>query len=178
MMRTLRNIIALLLCGILLYNTMGYMVVFSSMQMLLRQQTFAKLSTVPDTALTVFTILKTDKVLVLKGRRMPEIKVDGKMYDIVRQKDNGKSITYFCLRDRKEEQLILKAGLAGDRSKRNSPLSKTSSLILDQIIKTALLTEKKSFKEYPIIELLFDAKCHIYSGPILAVPAHPPQQFS
>lgn len=175
-MRTLRNIIALLLCGVFLYNTTGYMIVFSSVRMILRQQAFADLSTSPQKALTVITIQKTDRIVILKGRRMPEIKVDGKMYDIVRQKDNGNSISYYCLRDRKEEKLLREASLLTDHSQSNNPLSKTSSLILDQIIKTALLGEKQDFKGSQPNDFFFHSKNHIYSGPLLPVPAPPPQQ--
>lgn len=156
---------------------MGYMLVYSSMRMILRQQTFAKLSNISDTALTVFTISKTNKPLLLKGKRMPEIKIDGKMFDIVRQKDNGSSITYFCLRDRKEEQLIRKASLITDHSKSNNPLSETSRLMLDQIIKTALLSEKQGLKDSLTVEILFGSKIYNYIGPILSVPAPPPQHF-
>lgn len=153
------------------------MIVFSSVRMIIRQQAYANLSTSPEKALTVITIQKTDRIVIFKGRRMPEIKVDGKMYDIVRQKDNGSSISYYCLRDRKEEQLIHKAGLLTDQSKNNNPLSKTANLILDQIIKTALLLEKQGLKEPQPVEFFFHCKNHIYSGPLLPVLAPPPQQF-
>lgn len=156
---------------------MGYMLVYSSMRMILRQQTFAKLSNISDTALTVFTISKTNKPLLLKGKRMPEIKIDGKMFDVVRQKDNGSSITYFCLRDRKEERLISKANLISDYSKSNNPLSETNRLMLDQIIKTALLSEKQGLKDSLTVEILFGSKIYNYIGPILSVPAPPPQHF-
>lgn len=156
---------------------MGYMVVYSTMRMVLRKQIFAKISTIPETSLTTFTILKTDRSLSLKDCKMSEIKVGGKMYDIVRQKDNGSSITYFCLRDQREEQLIVKSALLNDHSKSRNPFTKTTRLILDQIIKSALLSEKSGLKEYPSVEVLFDGKCHTYPCPVLPVPAPPPQQF-
>lgn len=154
---------------------MGYMVVYSSMRMIIRQQTFAKLSAYPDAALTAITISKTSRDFMFKGRNMREVRADGKMYDIVRQKDNGSSITYYCLRDHKEEQMILKAGLINDQSKSTNPLAKTSRLILDQIIKTALIAEKQSSQEYATGNISFHSKHHIYSRPSLPVPAPPPQ---
>lgn len=177
MRQKLQTICALLLCGIFLYNTMGYMVVYSSIRMILRQQTFAKLSNLPDTALTAFTISNTKHALLLKGSSMPEIKIDGKMFDIVRQKDNGDSTTYFCLRDNKEEQLILKANLITGQTKSGNPFSRTTRLMLDQIIKTALLSENQGLKDSLPVEYLFGGENHYYARPMLPVPAPPPQQY-
>jgi hypothetical protein len=157
---------------------MGYMVLYSTMRIVLRKQIFAEISTIPNTSLTTFTILKTGKPDVFTGRKMPELKVDGKLYDIVRQKDNGSSITYFCLRDHREEQLILKASLFTDRSKNRNPFTKTTRLILEHIIKTALLTEIIGSEESQASELIYEGICRIYVRPVLPVPAPPPQLFS
>jgi hypothetical protein len=157
---------------------MGYMVGYSISRMILRKQVFSNISVIPNDKLTAFTVPKNNKILLINSRRQPEIKVDGKMYDVVRYKDNGTSITYYCLRDHKEEQMIKESILHNDQSGKSNPVSKTSRLILDQIIKSALLSEKMDFKSSPIKLLFFCNLCLIYPVPFLPVPAPPPQKLS
>lgn len=154
---------------------MGYVVVSSVSRVMLRKQVFSNLSSIPDHQLIAITVPKNNQLTFINKRKQLEIKVDGQMYDVVRLKDNGKSITYFCFRDHKEEQMIKKSILLTDQSKNANPVSKTSRLILDQIIKSALLSEKQDLKILSTTMLFSDNSDYFYYDPILPVPAPPPQ---
>jgi hypothetical protein len=175
MNRKLKAISALILCGLFLYNSMGYMVVSSVNRMILRKQVSINLWSIPDYKLTTITVPKNNQSDFFNKSIQPEIKVDGQMYDVVRYKDNGKSITYICVRDQKEERMIKKSILLTDQSKNSNPGSKASMLILDQIIKSALLSEKLDLKILSTTILFSDNSGFLYSNPILPVAAPPPQ---
>jgi hypothetical protein len=157
---------------------MGYMVVSSVSRVMLRKQVFSNLSSFPDHQLTAITVPKNNQHTFINKRTQLEIKVDGQMYDVARFKDNGNSITYFCFHDQKEEQMIKKSILLTNQSKNANPVSKTSRLILDQIIKSALLSEKQDLKILTTTILFSENSGFIYSNPILPVSAPPPQDVS
>jgi hypothetical protein len=175
MNRKLRAIAVLILCGIILYNSMGYMLVYSFNRMVLRDQVFSNLSSNSDNNLTSFTISKSKRDEVFSSRKQLEIKVEGQMYDVVRYKDDGNSITYYCLRDHKEEQLIAKSIFLKDQSKSTTSFPKTARLILDQMLKIALLSEKIVTAFSAIPSYFSTTYIYTYSVPVIPVPAPPPQ---
>ncbi len=154
---------------------MGYMVVFSVSRMILRKQVFSNLSTIPNYKLVAITFLKNGEIRQINKKKQLEIKVDGKMYDVVRCKDNGKSITYYCFHDHKEQHFIERTILLTDQSKSNNSVPKTTRLILEHIIKTALLYEKQDAGFSPVAILTFKRLNFTYPNPVIPVPAPPPQ---
>jgi len=165
---------ALLLCGLLLYNSLGYFMVLSVMRMAVRQQKWAQIHTTPINQLTVFTFSKNTKNSRLKIVNKREIKVDGKLYDIARKSDNCNSITYYCVYDQKEESLIAKTRLFNSNTQQ-TPTQKTAYLILEKIIKTGVINQVPglyiTFKE----SLLYSTLLFSYDIPYLKIVSPPPQ---
>jgi len=167
---------ALLLCGLLLYNSLGYFMVLSVMRMAVRQQKWAQIHTTPFSQLTVFTFSKNAKNSRLKIVNKREIKVDGKLYDIARKSENCSTITYYCVYDQKEESLIAKTRLLNSNTQQ-TPSQKTAYLILEKIIKTGVINQAPglyiSFEE----SLLYSTILFNYDIPYLKRISPPPQPF-
>ena len=168
------KISALILCGLLIYNSLGYFLVLSVMRVAVRQQKWAQLSTIPEQQLTSFIFNKNSSDPRLKIVNKREITVDGKLYDIVRKYDNGKTITYFCVHDFKEQTLISKTRLYNSRAQQ-MPLQNKARLIIEKIITTGIFNTQAdrididSFQTYSLISTLF------YSGPVISILLPPPQ---
>ena len=176
MNRKFRNIIAILLAGLFLYNSLGYFFVYSAMRMMHRQMVFAQLSNIPDSQLTTITLLKGEQCRYDPDGDKNEFKINGQLYDVVRQKDNGKSVTYYCLRDRNEELLNNNAANIVHHSGKELPLSKSAQLILDNIIKNALISSEQTYFNHIIISFNPIVIPSFYNVPFLPVPALPPRQ--
>ncbi len=176
MKRKFRNTTAILLAGLFLYNSLGYFFVYSTMRMMHRQMVFAQLSTIPDSQLTTVTILKAEREQDYPYGDKNEIKINGQLFDVIKQKDNGKSITYYCKRDRKEELLNTNVANIVHHTGTEIPLSKSAQLILDNIIKNALISSEDNQLSQLFIGLNPIVFSSIYKVPLIPVPAPPPQQ--
>ena len=144
--------------------------------MAVRHQKWAQLSTIPESRLTHFTSLKSIKNLEIKQLNKHEVQVDGKLYDIVRIRDNGKTVTYSCLRDFKEESLISKTRLFNSKAQQ-MPFQNTARLIIEKIIKSCIVSDEtifnsESYPEYPINPIQAS-----YSGPEIIISPPPPKSI-
>jgi hypothetical protein len=168
------KISALILCGLLIYNSLGYLMVFSLIRISMQKQKWAQISTIPVHQLTAFVFEKQKPNSRLKIVNKREIEVDGKLYDIARMVDDGKSITYYCVYDKKEEKLIANSRLLNSMAQ-PVPVKNTTSLIIDNIIKTAVF-------DYQINGFCFERIQHNtpfagrnYSVPDIFILVPPPQ---
>ena len=176
MQKLLGKISVLLFCGLLIYNSLGYYLVLSAIKMAVRHQKWAQLSTIPESRLTHFTSLKSIKNSEIKQLNKREVQVNGKLYDVVRIRDNGKTVTYSCLRDYKEESLISKTRLFNSKAQQ-MPFQNTARLIIEKIIKSGIVTDEavfssESYPEYPINSLQAS-----YSGPAIIISSPPPKSI-
>ena len=144
------------------------------MRVAVRHQKWAQISLIPNHQLSTFVFPKNKPNAGLKIINTREIQVNGKLYDIARKTDDGKSITYYCLYDSKEERLIAKTRQFNSTSQ-PVPVKNTTRLILDKIIKTAVTNQKNEdlTLDYKGVQTYFISKP--YSGPIITIPVPPPQ---
>lgn len=93
----------------LLFNSVGYILIYHQQLYAFKNQSFLKLQsylTVEDMCL--IGLKKTD---ILKGRisfqrlEEKEFKLNGKMYDIVKEVEKKDSVYFFCINDEKEDEL-------------------------------------------------------------------------
>jgi hypothetical protein len=174
MRQQLKNSIAILLIGLLLYNSLGYLWVSRAIRLIHRQQVFVSLSSTPESALTVLTFPKEkEHLLFVHGKK--EIKYKGQMYDVVRYKDNGRNITYYCFHDRKETGMIRYTNKLNQEQGTQSPLPKAARMLLDSIIKTALLHDYSVPYNLSFITTIQTRVLVTYQDPDMPVPALPPQ---
>ena len=79
-MKGLGNSIAILLCGLFLYNSMGYIFVNSAIRSNLKKQVFAEICKLPDEFLVPITLHNTDKGKLIIEKNRIEIKLNGLLY--------------------------------------------------------------------------------------------------
>ena len=170
------KILAVLLCGLLIYNSLGYFLVLSVTQIALRHQNWSRLSSVNKEELSKFVFDKNKSNPGLKIINSREIQVDGKLYDIARKIEKGETITYYCIYDQKEETLIAKTRLLNSKAQQ-LPFSKTTKLIIEKIIKTAIISEETSYIIDCHPTLFSDCIIRHFSGPNLQIALPPPQFY-
>ena len=173
MQRKAYKISAILLCGLLIYNSLGYFLVLSAMRIAVRQQKWNLLSTIPEQKLSIFTFDKSG-LSRLKVVNKREIIVDGKLYDVVRKTIKGKKTIYYCFHDLKEQTLIAKTRLFNSQQ-HQMPNKNTARLIVEKIIKTAVIQDKN----YPIARI-YTVSNSIFnllpiSGPFFSILLPPPE---
>ncbi|MEI8048588.1 MAG: hypothetical protein WCI92_14495 [Bacteroidota bacterium] len=174
MQRASYKISAILLCGLLIYNSLGYFLVLSVVRMAVRQQKWAQLSSIPDQQLTIFVFNKEGANPRLKAVNKHEILVDGKLYDVARKIEKGTSVTYYCLRDSKEESLIARTRIFNSQQ-HQLPANNTARLIAEKIIKTAVVKDKTVYISGSYSNHFFSFKLSPYIGPYSVILVPPPR---
>lgn len=174
MQKRLPGIISLLLCGLLIYNSLGYFFMLSAMKYSVRQQKWEQLNCIPEAQLVkfVFPLYSAEnKYKILNSR---EIEVDNKLYDVVKKIVNDSYITYLCVHDKQEQDLIAKIRIYNDKA-HQSPSKGTVLLINEKILKTALLyLSDKIFSETTSVSYSSFVNS-IYKNPLLKADFQPPK---
>lgn len=176
MKQVVRTGIAFLLIGIILYNSMGYLMVFPALRMIHRQQVTRMLSDNPEKELVALSFPKgTEKEFLLHDKK--ELRFKDKMYDIVKVIDDEETITYICYEDEKED-LLIKKSKDFSRSMNTDPKARTAGLILSGIIKIALINEEAY--SFPILPSSLHFFCSFipYHAPDRSIPELPPRFLS
>jgi hypothetical protein len=175
MQKTAYKISVLFLCGLLIYNSLGYFMVLSVMRVAVRHQNWAKLSAIPENQLTTFIFNKNEQNSRLKIENSHEILVDGKLFDVVRITDEGKQLKYSCVYDPEEETLISKTRLFNSNAQQ-MPVQSTARNIIDKIIKTGVCSETANLISESLTSFDSDYPSTNYSGPVIQISSPPPQQ--
>lgn len=165
----------LFLCILFLYNSMGYMVAYVLMRDVHRKQVSSMVTAMPDSALTVFQFEKGRSPRLARGGACGEVVIGGKLYDVVRFLDNEDAVTFFCLEDDLEEQLKIKLLRMNDNNGCSDPVQQSNRQILDQVIKTALLSQCLVPESFPVGIRYGFTYHHAYPNPPVPIPGPPPQ---
>jgi hypothetical protein len=168
------KITSCLLCGLLIYNSLGYFMVLTAMRMAVRQQKWAQLSVLPESDLTLFVVNKNYPESRFRIENKHEIVVDGKLYDVVRTNQKGLQTIYYCVHDKEEESLIYKTRLFNSQAQQ-MPVQQITRMMVEKIIKTAVTIDKSN----PIAALTFISFLNFsqkkYAVPDLHISLPPPQ---
>ena len=100
----LKKAVALALLFFILFNSMGYYILFELDKMIVRKEMNA-LTLRTTTKLVCLKIEDAEHNPSFHRRGDKEIEFDGRLYDVVREINKGKAKLIFCIRDTKEEQL-------------------------------------------------------------------------
>lgn len=177
MQKATLKLLSILLCGLLIYNSLGYVMVLSVMRFAIHQQKWAQLSSLPESQLTTFIFARNTSNQRLTIENEHEIMVDGKLYDLVRKSEYGKYIIYSCVYDHEEETLISKTRLFNSKDPQ-MPRQSTAINIIDKIIKSGIFTEKAIFIAENSIDFNAGFLANCYAVPIIQVSSPPPQHYS
>ncbi|MEI6124198.1 MAG: hypothetical protein WCQ95_11295 [Bacteroidota bacterium] len=119
------------------------------MQIFVRSQIKQSIkNNLPDSQLILIKLTKTDILTAKNGYRKnnnTEFRLGGNLYDIVRQKTHADTTYYYCINDRKEEQLFAKLDSHIKRTTdQNTPQKQKTTNLLKNIIKQALFNNKSA----------------------------------
>jgi hypothetical protein len=164
---------------ILLFNTMGYFIVFKSMQLAVKHDIKRRIKeNVPAAELTVIRISDSDKAM--QGRihwiEGKEFRLDGRMYDVVRSERRGDTTIYYCINDVQEETLFANLDKQVKEQNQNNPQSSQKRTNLLKILIHEALVTSKELKNF----LIFLGEINTYQKPMLSEintspPAPPPK---
>jgi hypothetical protein len=149
----LKKVFALSLLFFILFNSMGYYILFELDKLIVRKEMNARISGTSSN-LICLKIEKGEQNQSFHRLGDREIEYSGRLYDVFREIDKGDTILIFCIPDTKEEQLY--AGL-----KRINHNNQRSSL-WDHLVKIALAEEPKNLmfitpdiRKFPLLKIHF-----------------------
>jgi hypothetical protein len=146
------------------------------MRIAIRQQKWAHIQSIPDKELTTFIFNKHNPGTKLKILNSHEIQVDGRLFDVARTNDDGKTITYHCVYDNKEETVIEKTRKFNSMAQ-PMPAKNNTRLIIENIIKTAFFSLDIEKSILPVLYISSGYTIASYSDPSISVLSPPPQSF-
>jgi hypothetical protein len=161
-----------MLCALLIYNSLGYFLVFTVIRGFIQHKNWEKIETVHEDQLSTFTLNKNSSSLEVINAH--EIKVNGKLYDVARSIDYGFTVTYYCVKDNEEQSFLAKTREFNSDAQ-PVPVKNTAKLIIEKIIKTAFFenTDETLFPENEQSIIHFSGVD--YSCPALSILIPPPQ---
>ena len=106
-MKITKQITALFLLCIFLFNTMGYFVAFKVAQDQIKSDIISEINAgVSTNEETIITINRTDLASVQWLEDGKEIRYNNQRYDVVKSKEDKSTVTYYCINDKQEETLF------------------------------------------------------------------------
>jgi hypothetical protein len=140
----LKKLVSIFLVFLILYNMMGYIVVFKSYQYAIRNEIKTRIKeAIPENELTIIRLTDEDIKNRKKGYKRiddKEFSLSGKLYDIVRSQSCGDTTTFYCINDSKEEQLFANLDEHVKRQMdTNGPLRNRANTLLKNLVKQALI---------------------------------------
>lgn len=174
MQKATLKISTLILCGLLIYNSLGYFLVLSMVRVAVRHEKWAQLSTIPNAQLTSYIFNKNKPDSRLKVLNDHEISINGKLFDVVRQSEDKDQIIYYCIHDAKEETLIAKTRQFNSMTQ-PVPVKNTTRLVFENIIKNCIFDKQSSVVAQSAVQYFTIPEPISYSNPVMAIQLPPPQ---
>ena len=179
----LKKFVSIFLSVLILYNILGYIVVFQSYRFSIRREVKRKIkNALPESELIVIRLTAED---MLNGKNAykkidkNEFRLSGKLYDIVRRSTKGDTTLFYCINDKQEEQLFSNLDAHIKRHLDNSgPTRQRSDLLIKIIVKQALLNHY-TFQLPDVYSYAYDvANIPLPEFSLPDIPAPPPEFFS
>ncbi len=175
----LKRVVSILLAVLLVFNSVGFVLVYYQLKYFFKKEAKASLSLyVPEKLLTNIIISNDGENPGIEWIDDGEIKVNGKMFDIVKREIQGNNTVLICVSDDRENKLNEVFEESFNNSF-NPSASKTSSVnVLKNLIKNALAPETENYliisgKQRPLTFILEEVL-----DPFLEVLTPPPRNLS
>jgi hypothetical protein len=179
----LKKFVSIFLAVLILYNILGYMVVFQSYRYAIRKEVKRRIkNAVPENELIVIRLTAEDMRSGKNGYKKidkNEFRLSDKLYDIVRRSTTGDTTLFYCINDKQEEQLFSNIDAHIKHHLDNSgPARQRSDLLMKIILKQALLSQY-TFQLPDAYSYAYNlANVVIPEYSIQDIPAPPPEFFS
>ncbi len=151
--KILKKSISIVLAFLILYNSLGYFIVFKSIQYAIRNEIKTNIKNSIHEKDLFLIKLTNDEIKSGKSgfRKINESEFIflGKLYDIIRIKKKSDTNYFYCINDAKEEQLYTALSSHVERqTDQSSPVSQKTSNLLKHVVKEAICKDKKTFEIY------------------------------
>lgn len=156
-----------------MYQTLGYFVVFKILQINIRHEVKEKIeNSLGEDQFEIITIKTGEENQIEWTREGREFLFNNKMYDVVKKKEKDNAIKYFCLNDKKEEELF--ANL--DNFVRKNPQNdKNIKNILSNVVNNYFFEDVNLEKGMFVAEIISLRKTYFYKNLERKVQNPPPK---
>ncbi len=180
---SLKRLTSLLLSLLFIYNAMGYFVAYKSSQYFNRLEMRAairkKVSQNNLEVIKISLLPKNNQTSEIQFIKKNEIKYHGRLYDIVRRKNIGDSVFFYCLHDKKEEAIIKNFYQHVEiHTATNIPLNHKHPNILKFIVKDFIPSFYVRFDNFCLAELSYFEYSQANRNFIPGIPYPPPKIHS
>ena len=175
-MKRLAAIIAIIA---LLFNSMGYFVVFKAVQYSVKNEIRSLIKNrIPEKELDLIMVVGNDAAKQLRMEWLDdnEFRLDGKLYDVVRRYVQNDTTFYYCINDRNEEQLFAHLDEMVKHQSENSPVpGQKSEKLVKNIIREAIPEIAGITRPFCCEANLISATLFLLVTNIQEVPSPPPK---
>lgn len=175
----MKKILAIFIVVLLLFNSMGYYIVFKATQYAIKKEIKNIIKQgVPEKDLSLIKVAVDDvqKQAVLEWLDKKEFRYHGQMFDVVRYYTCNDTTYYYCINDKQEEKLFSKLdNLIEHHSKKTDATRSKARGIYKNIIRDVVFN-KKTPPNFVSRHLLFSlAQVKIPSFFSKDIPTPPPE---
>ena len=179
----LKRLTSLLLSLLFIYNAMGYFVAYKSSRYFNRLEMRAairkKASLNSLEVIKISLLAKNNQASEIQFIKKNEIKYHGRFYDIVRRKNIGDSVFFYCLHDKKEEAIIKNFHQHVETyTTTNLPLNHKHPNILKLIVKDFIPLFYVRFDSFCLSELFYFEYSQTNRNFIPGIPYPPPKIYT
>ncbi|MCX6284826.1 MAG: hypothetical protein NTW31_11410 [Bacteroidetes bacterium] len=154
----------------MLFNTAGYYIVYEFGRYLIKKEVTSLLEHgYLDHQLSVFSIYNPPANPAFRRVDKHEIVYQGNLYDVAREVKKGKTITFYCIRDTREENLIAGMNSMQQKKKATNLLQHLVSIALPVTMELAHPPSTTRIT-YPLVSENFDG------NPL--IPFSPPPEIA
>ena len=169
----MKKAISIALLFLFVYQTLGYFVIFKILQANIRHEIKEKIeSSLSEDQLEIITIKTDEENQIEWVREGKEFIYKNKMYDVVRKKEKDNTIKYFCLNDKKEEELFANLD---DIVRKNPQNDKNIKNILSKVVNNYFFEDVNMEKGIFIAEIVSPRKTSFYNNLERKVQNPPPK---
>ncbi len=177
--KLMKKIIAIVLLSIFLFNTVGYFIAFQSVQYQIKLEVKSEIfRNASLNELQAVTIAKQNLNKIEWFEYKKEMQYNNERYDVVKIKENSNSITFYCINDKKEQELLVNLNNhINIHSAENKPLKNQAAKNLEKNVVKVYFQSKQQFL-FPVIsesEKIFFQVQLIYRNPLLEINSPPPE---
>jgi len=161
----MKRVLPVIVLFAILFNTAGYYIVYEFNRYLIHREVKNLLSHgCFDRELSVFSVYNPHADPAFRSVDDQEIVYRGNLYDVVREVHKGKTVTFYCMHDKKEEALIAGMKRMHQNKKAQNLLQHLVTIALPVTTSRPHLQETKNII-YPLLSENFADRAEIPFSP-------------
>jgi hypothetical protein len=174
----MKRLAAIVVIILMLFNSMGYFVVFKTIQYSVKREIKRKIKNqLAASELCLIKVAGNDKTRQAEMQWMEEreFRFQGMMYDVVRTCTQNDTVYFYCINDRQEEQLFARLDHLVKHQTESGPVSRHNSKLIKYIVREAIPESTEIKKPGVRPSVLFAAEIFFKGNDMADVPSPPPK---